>query len=172
MRNTTWNRLQPGQIVNFLYQGKKDKRAFRRFVIILDTKHRANTKDGMKIFVSGLQLKKFGEDYVSKQSINIAIRLLGGLASIKDKAGNKIGTQVNIQGVTGETKDPSRAQINAVLNRLRRLIRREDIFKTYDYVQCKRRRVYLETEYDKISGNLITELNKQIENGTEVIVED
>ena len=172
MRNTSWNRLQPGQIVNFLYQGKKDKRAFRRFVIILDTKHRANTKDGMNIYVSGLQLKKFGEDHIPKQSINMAINLLGGLASIKDKAGNKIGTQVNIQGVTGETKDPSRAQINGVLNRLRRLIRREDIFKTYDYVQCKRRRVYLETEYDKISGNLITELNTQIENGTEVIVED
>ena len=61
MRNTSWNRVQPGQIVNFLYQGKKDKRAFRRFVIILDPKHRVNTKDGMKIFVSGLQLKKFGE---------------------------------------------------------------------------------------------------------------
>tara|TARA_R100000005_G_C4900589_1_gene142955 strand:+ start:202 stop:720 length:519 start_codon:yes stop_codon:yes gene_type:complete len=172
MRNTSWNRVQPGQIVNFLYQGKKDKRAFRRFVIILDPKHRVNTKDGMKIFVSGLQLKKFGEDYIPKQSITLAMRLLGGLASIKDKAGNRVGTQVNIQGVTSETQDPSRSDIKGVLNRLRRLIKREDILKTFDYVQCRRRRVYLETEYDRIPTTLIKELNTQIENGTEVIVED
>ena len=30
MKNTSWNNLEPGQIVSFIYQSKNDDRAVRR----------------------------------------------------------------------------------------------------------------------------------------------
>ena len=79
MKNTSWNNLEPGQIVSFIYQSKNDDRAVRRYVIVIDPKYVKQGGEGRLYFV-GLQLHKQGQQPIPKPVIGRAIKLLGGLA--------------------------------------------------------------------------------------------
>ena len=40
MKNTTWERIIPGQIVNFIYKSQDQKAGTRRWTICIDPKYR------------------------------------------------------------------------------------------------------------------------------------
>ena len=173
MKNVTWTRLIPGEIVSFIYKSKNEKRAIKRWVIVIDPKYIRRTKEGMKRYFVGLQLHRQGERPVMKPVIQKVIKLLGGLAVIEDKAGRSIGKQVNIEGLSGDlrAKDVTPGEFIKLFNRLRRVIGSKDILRTYDLIQCKKRRVFLEEDYGKIPSQSIKRLENQIESGIEVVVE-
>ena len=156
MKNVSWNNLIPGQIISFLYQSKNDIRAVRRFVVVLDPRYIQKTKT------------------VPRPVISQIISLLGGMAVNVDEAGNPYGKQVNIEGLTEDTraKDVTTAEFTKIFNRIRILVGTQSILRTYDLLQCRKRRVFLETDYGLIPRSVINVLEKQIEIGTEVIVED
>ena len=174
MKNTSWNNLIPGQIISFIYQSKNDKRAVRRFVVVLDPKYIKRTQTGQARLFVGLQLHRQGQRPVPKPIINQAIRLLGGLAVNVDAAGNPYGKQINVEGLTDDkkAKDVTNAEFDKVFNRIRVLVGAKSILRTYDLLQCRKRRVFLETDYGLIPQSAIKVLERQIELGTEVVVED
>ena len=79
MKNTSWNNLIPGQIISFLYQSKNDRRAVKRFVVVLDPRYIQTTKTGQLRRFVGLQLHKQGRRPVPVPVINQIINLLGGI---------------------------------------------------------------------------------------------
>ena len=87
MKNTTWTRLIPGSIISFIYKSKKETRAIKRWVIVIDPKYLKRTKEGSKKYFVGLQLHRQGERPVMKPVIQKVITLLGGLSVIRDKTG-------------------------------------------------------------------------------------
>ena len=51
------------------------------------------------------------------------------------------------------------------------MIGTQDILRTYDLAQCRKRRVFLDENYSKIPPQTVKRLKKQILIGTEVVVE-
>jgi|ETN02SMinimDraft_4_1059925.scaffolds.fasta_scaffold02737_5 hypothetical protein len=175
MKNTTWTRLVPGEIVSFIYKSKGEPLARRRWVIVIDPKWIRPTKEGVKRYFVGLQLHQQGKRPVMKPVIQKVIKLLGGLAVIEDKAGRSIGKQVNVEIANlseSGAKNMTPGEFTKLFNRMRRVIGTQDIFRTYDMKQCRRRRVFLDEDYGKIPAQSIKRLETQIKIGTEVVVED
>ena len=80
MRNTIWQKVQPGQIVSFLYRSKNSTRAEKRTVLCIDpeyTYRKKSTKRNVKLFV-GLQLETTLRGPINARTLDQAIRLLGG----------------------------------------------------------------------------------------------
>lgn len=174
MKNTAWSQLVPGSIINFIYKSKNESRAIKRWVIVIDRKYLKRTKEGSKKYFVGLQLHRQGQRPVMKPVIQKVITLLGGLAVLSDKAGQEYGKQINVVGLSGDlrAKDVTPGEFVKLFNRLRRVIGNKDIFRTYDLIQCRKRRVFLEENYGKIPQQAVKRLKQQIEIGTEVVVED
>ena len=169
MKNTSWNNLEPGQIVSFIYQSKNDDRAVRRYVIVIDPKYVKQGGEGRQYFV-GLQLHKQGQQPIPKPVIGRAIKLLGGLG-IREDGG---GTQINVEGLSGDKRpaDVTPGEVTKLFNRLRILIGQESVLRTFDLIQCRKRRVFLETDYAIIPQTAIKTLDGQIRIGTGVVIED
>ena len=46
MKNTSWERVQPGQIVSFIYKNKNEKKGIKRTVLCLSKRHPYRKKNG------------------------------------------------------------------------------------------------------------------------------
>ena len=68
MKNTSWNNLEPGQIVSFIYQSKNDDRAVRRYVIVIDPKYVryawSDTDSATLFNIEGLPVTPFFGEYL------------------------------------------------------------------------------------------------------------
>ena len=61
IKNTAWHRIQPGQIVSFVYKAANDSRGYKRTVLCINPELRYRKKNGRTIkFFVGLQL--FSQD--------------------------------------------------------------------------------------------------------------
>ena len=63
MRNTTWNRILPGDIVTFIYKSKNQARGKKRWVICMDPKYTYRKQNGRitRFFVALFRLKNTTE---------------------------------------------------------------------------------------------------------------
>ena len=59
-----------------------------------------------------------------------------------------------------------------VYTKLKSVIKRENIFRTYNLRECRKRRVFLEDKYDFIPRENIKQFITEIDIGQEVVVED
>lgn len=177
MKNTTWDRILPGEIVNFTYKSKNENRGTRRWVICLDPKYTYRKKNGRttKFFV-GIQIDQSGGTKLSHPVITEIITSLGGMASKRDNTGRRTGIQldIDIEESTADsgTVDLSPESFLKVYNRLKHIFGRVSVFRTYNLRECKKRRVFLEDKYDHIPKENIRQFNKEIKLGTEVVIED
>ena len=91
-----------------------------------------------------------------------------------DAAGRHVGRQVDIEGVVQDEKprDVSSGEFRKVYARLKGIIRRESIFRSYNLRECRKRRVFLEDKYDFIPQENIKQFVTEINIGQEVVVED
>ena len=69
-------------------------------------------------------------------------------------------------------RDVSAGEFNRVYRKLKQIIKRESIFRTYNLRECKKRRVFLEDKYDFIPRENIKHFIKEIDLGQEVVVEN
>jgi len=175
MKNTTWDRIVPGQIVNFIYKSKNQKSGTRRWAICIDPNYVYRKKNGRttKLFI-GIQIDQVGKQRQSKPVIKEIIDSLGGIAGMHDAAGRHVGRQVDIEGVVQDEKprDVSSGEFRKVYARLKSIIRRESIFRSYNLRECRKRRVFLEDQYDFIPRENIKQFITEIDIGQEVVVED
>lgn len=175
MKNTTWDRILPGQIVNFIYKSQDQKSGTRRWTICIDPKYTYRKKNGRTSnYFVGIQIDEVGRQRQSQPVIKEIISLLGGVAGMHDAAGRHIGRQVDITGVATDERprDVSSGEFKKVYRRLKNIIKRESIFRTYNLRECKRKRVFLEDKYDFIPQETIKDFIREINIGQEVVIED
>lgn len=144
MRNTIWQKVQPGQIVSFLYRSKNSTRAEKRTVLCIDpeyTYRKKSTKRNVKLFV-GLQLETTLRGPINARTLDQAIRLLGGAQL--DKGVVEVG---NFEDNMDDT------DVELVYRTLKRFIKKHDVFRTFFLRECKKRRVYLIDNYRRLPAS-------------------
>ena len=141
MRNTIWKQVQPGQIVSFLYKSKNSSRAEKRTVLCIDpeyTYRKKSTKRNVKLFV-GLQLETTLRGPINARTLDQAIRLLGGAQL--DKGVVEVG---NFEDSMDDT------DVELVYRKLKRFVKKHDVFRTFFLRECRKRRVYLIDNYRRL----------------------
>ena len=154
MKNTIWQQVQPGQIVSFLYKSKNSSRAVKRTVLCIDpeyTYRKKSTKRNVKLFV-GLQLETTLRGPINARTLDQAFRLLGGAKM--DRGVAEIG---NFEDSMDDT------DVELIYTRLKRFVKKHDVFRTFFLRECRKRRVYLIDNYKRMppsqSKKLILEQN-------------
>ena len=144
MRNTIWQKVQPGQIVSFLYRSKNSTRAEKRTVLCIDpeyTYRKKSTKRNVKLFV-GLQLETTLRGPINARTLDQAIRLLGGAQL--DRGVTEIG---DFQDEMDDT------DVQLVYRALKRFVKKHDVFRTFFLRECRKRRVYLIDNYRRLPAS-------------------
>ena len=138
MKNTTWQRVEPGQIVKFSYKSMNSKRGEQRVILIIDPKYRYKKKSTNRIveYVVGLQLDTALRPPINVRSFNKLISLYDGLSI--DEGIIEVGEQQDIAD-----KDVA----EKVYKKLKRFLKTNDIFRTFFLRECKKRRVFLLDSY-------------------------
>ena len=140
MKNTTWQQLQPGQVVSFQYKSQ-NKRSAKRYVLILDPRYPYRKKETNKIveFVIGLEI-----DSSDKPALNrVKVKQLLKDLSIEDK-----GTQVQ--------------RMKNTYDSIKTFLKSNDIFRTYFLRECRRRRVFLQDEYDALNPIQMKQVSQEL----------
>jgi len=140
MRNTTWQQIQPGQIVRFVYKSQGTPRGEQRTILVIDPKYRYRKKSTGRIveFVVGLQLDTLLRPPIDIRNFNKLISRYGGLTLD--------------EGVVEVGDNPDRADKNTaedIYKLLERFLKKNDIFRTYFLRECRKRRVFLLDSYQK-----------------------
>ena len=138
MRNTSWHKVLPGQIIYFTYKSKHDDVGYPRTVLVLNPKLRYKKKstNRSKYYLVGLVLDT---------------RISRGLTAGQLKAlfGKIGGIQVRDDGTFGpnlrEGQTPESTSM--VYNRLSEFVGNYDIWRTFSLAECRKRRVYLEPSF-------------------------
>jgi|TARA_B100001057_G_scaffold175940_1_gene176598 hypothetical protein len=144
MRNTIWQKVQPGQIVSFLYKSKNSSRAEKRTVLCIDpeyTYRKKSTKRNVKLFV-GLQLETTLRGPINARTLDQAIRLLGGA---------KLDRGVTEIGDFEDSMDDT--DVELIYTRLKRFVKKHDVFRTFFLRECRKRRVYLIDNYRRLPAS-------------------
>ena len=124
----SWNKVSRGDIISFIYQNKEGRR-LRRTVLVLEPKliNRAKNK-GSAFLLHGIQLE------VSNKSTNTEIKKIlesAGTPEIVDE--EKKIYRVELKGNT-----------KVIYKKLKVLIKRHGIYRTYNYNKAKKSSVFLE----------------------------
>ena len=130
----SWNKVSPGDIISFAYESKDGKR-LRRTILVLDPE-RNN-------LIHGIQLE------ISNKPTNTEIKKIlesAGTTEIVD--GDKKIYRVALDGNAKQT-----------YNKLKSLIKRHGIYRTYSYDKAKKSLVFLEDL--KLPAQFLKELKNE-----------
>ena len=138
MKNTNWNIIEAGQIVQFTYRNMKGESS-RRTAYVLAPKYRYRKQSTRRIveFFIGLEIEN-----TAKQSINpIALKqMFEEINDLFEEGGNADYTEERV--------------INRIYEGLKQFLKSTPIFRTYFLRECRRRRVFLIEDSKEIGGNL------------------
>tara|TARA_B100000900_G_C20341657_1_gene618462 strand:+ start:228 stop:725 length:498 start_codon:yes stop_codon:yes gene_type:complete len=156
MKNTTWQNIQPGQIVRFIYKSKNSSRGIQRTVLIIDPKYRYRKKSTNRSvdFVVGLQLDTILSTPINVRSFNKLISQFGGL--FDDGGIVEVGNQPN-------RTDAQRTE--DVYKTIERFLQKNDVFRTFFLRECRKRRVFLLDSYKRFPKKSLDnlQLRKRLE---------
>jgi len=153
IRNTSWTRLEPGQIVTFMYKTKDETRGYKRTILLLnpDLRFRKKTTKRIKRFVAGLVLDTAITRPLTESKVEKLFKKLGGVEFEEDAIAANLPDRV------------SKAQTKVMYNRLKQLVGQYKNYRTFDRRECLKRRVYLEVDYNKIPKDTLDEFSKEME---------
>ena len=138
MKNTNWNIIEAGQIVQFTYRNMKGESS-RRTAYVLAPKYRYRKQSTRRIveFFIGLEIEN-----TAKQSVNpIALKqMFEEINDLFEEGGNADYTEERV--------------INRLYEGLKKFLNGTPIFRTYFLRECRRRRVFLIEDSKEMSGNL------------------
>ena len=142
MKNTVWQQVEPGQLVQFRYKGVKGDIA-RRVVFCLDPYYKYRKKSTGRIveFFIGLELENSTKTTLSPMVIK---RMFSRLNDIIDNPKN-----VNL---TNEQ------QITMVYQGLKAFLDVTPIFRTYFLRECRKKRVFLIEEGKDLGSSPLTKV--------------
>jgi len=138
MKNTNWNIIEAGQIVQFTYRNMKGESS-RRTAYVLAPKYRYRKQSTRRIveFFIGLEIEN-----TAKQSVNpIALKqMFEEINDLFEEGGNADYTEERV--------------INRIYQGLKRFLDGTPIFRTYFLRECRKRRVFLIEDSKEMGGNL------------------
>lgn len=157
LKNISWPLVESGQIVNFVYKTKGEKRGMKRTVLIIhpDYKFIKKTTGRVKRYIIGLQLHVFGEQPIKKSELRRMLKRISGAVGEKTALEMKEGA---IQANIPERFERNREDTARLYRKIKLLVGRTDVWRSYDRRECLKRRVYLETDYDRLPKRLVNEL--------------
>ncbi len=146
MKNTAWTKVESGQIVSFLYRSKNSTKTEKRTVLCIDpsyTYRKKSTGRNVKLFI-GLQLETTLRGPINSAKLDKMIRILGGVR-LDDGA-------VEVGNFTGRERmqDTDTENLLEKVRGLRKFIQKNDVFRTYFLRECRKRRVFLVDDYQRL----------------------
>ena len=133
----TWGKVEAGDIISFRYKGKKNT-ATLTTLLVLNPKIPFNKKDGSKSqHLVGLKLESRG-NVPTIRSKPAVVQLLENVGNIELVSADDGIYKVDLPdtGPRGVKRD--------VYKKLRRLIKRYGVYRTYDLIEAKKSVVFLE----------------------------
>ena len=138
MKNTNWQLIQAGQIVQFTYRNMKGESS-RRTAYVLAPRYRYRKQSTRRIveFFIGLEIEN-----TAKQSINPIVlkQMFEEINDLFEEGGNADYTEERV--------------INRIYEGLKQFLKSTPIFRTYFLRECRRRRVFLIEDSKEMGGNL------------------
>ena len=159
MRNTSWHKVQPGQIIYFTYKSKHDDVGYPRTVLVLNPKlrYRKKSTNRSKYYLVGLVL----DTRISRGLTAGQLRkIFGRLGNIQVRDDNTFGPNLS-EGQTPETT-------SMIYEQLEEFVNNYDIWRTFSLAECRKRRVYLEDKWKRIPEK---DLKKAIKKHAEAVGE-
>ena len=133
----TWGKVTAGDIISFRYKGKKPTGTLTT-LLVLNPRMPYKRKDETKTFhLIGLKLEDRGTVPMSKNK-PLLVQLLERVGNIQVISGDDKIYRVEIQG-TGP-----RGVRQATYNKIKQYINKHAVYRTYDYMEAKKSRVFLE----------------------------
>ncbi len=138
---TSWSKIEPGDIISFNYKSKSTGKQRLHTILVLNPKYYTLDKKGERVFqLIGLKLAEQ------------RIRTIREAAKVVDQLFNKLGVLEAID----EKKDIYRVQMkksdlfwggakDIVYRRIRYLLGKEPIYRTYDWERARKSGVFYET---------------------------
>ena len=156
LRNTTWHKVEPGQIISFVYKSKGENRGYKRTIMLLnpDLKYRKKSTGRIKRYVVGLVLDTQITRPLTTTKVEQLFNRTGGL-------------EVEEEALAANLPDTiSKAQNTKLYNRLKAFVKTNKNYRTFDRRECLKRRVYLEVDYKGIPKDTLDrfESEQRIEN--------
>jgi len=149
MKNTNWSNVFAGDVVQFRYKSM-DGNTGNRTVICLDPRYKYKKKSTnrvVELFV-GLQIDVLGKGRVLTQTnLKKLIELLG-----------ESDQELSEQNFNDD------ARLVKIFRRLESFLKRNDIFRTFLFRECRRRRVFLLDKYSDLNKLQIKEVGKRLIN--------
>ena len=140
LRNTTWHKVEPGQIISFVYKTKKETRGYKRTIMLLnpELKYRKISTGRIKRYVVGMVLDTQITRPLTTTKVEQLFNRTGGLEMEEDALAANLPDTI------------SKAQNTKLYNRLKAFVRTNKNYRTFDRRECLKRRVYLEVDYKGI----------------------
>ena len=135
IRNTTWQGIQPGQIVTFVYKAEGASRGYKRTVLCINPELKYKKKNGKTIkFFVGLQL--FSQDNPNNKLRPNEIKRIMDKFGVEKQDG-AIAVDVD------KNEDMTKQETKMVVEKLKPFM---DNYRTFKLRESRRRRVFLETQ--------------------------
>jgi len=144
MKNIAWTNIQSGQIVSFLYRSVNSSKTEKRTVLCIDPSYsyrKKSTGRSVKLFV-GIQLETTLRGPINSAKLDKVIRLLGGVGL--DSGAVEVGN------FSDRMSDTDTENLLERVKGLKRFIQKNDVFRTYFLRECRKRRVFLIDDYQRL----------------------
>ena len=133
----TWMKVKAGDIISFRYKGNKPT-GLLTTILVLNPRMPYIKKDGTKTFhLIGLKLERNSVIPIIK-SKSALFRLLSTVGEVTIVDEDNDIYKVLIEGVGAKGVKPG------VYKRIKALIKRYSVYRTYDYKEARKSRVFLE----------------------------
>tara|TARA_Y100000592_G_scaffold25412_1_gene40048 strand:- start:191 stop:691 length:501 start_codon:yes stop_codon:yes gene_type:complete len=150
MKNTYWDAIEPGDVVSFIYKGQQDtSKSARRVVICLDPRyeHRKKTTNRIVEYFVGLEIFNSQKSNLTPTVIKQTFDILSENADV----------------VLTDPQSGGKSRMQKIYADLKELLKREpDLFRTYFYRECRKRRVFLEDKYARLNSLQIKQVTEQL----------
>ena len=133
----TWSQVEAGDIISFRYKGKNPTGTLTS-LLVMNPKMPFVKKDGSRTFhLIGLKLESRG-NIPSIRSKPILGQLLEQVGEIKVVSGDDQIYRISVAdlGARGTTR--------ATYQRIKRYVKQNSVYRTYDYREARKSRVFLE----------------------------
>ena len=159
MKNTYWDAIEPGDVVSFIYKGQQDdSKSARRVVICLDPRyeHRKKSTNRIVDYFIGLEIFNSSKSNLTPTIIKQLFELLSENADV----------------VLTDAQSGGRSRMERIYLELKELLKKEpNLFRTYFFRECRKRRVFLEDKYDRLNSLQVKQVTeKLIQEGQDAII--
>lgn len=155
VKNTTWTKVLPGQILSFVYKSQGTKsRGYKRTIILInpDWKYRKKSTGRVKRYVVGIQIN------TSKSPALPATKLKKILENVSFRKG-KGKLEVEDGALSAKLPDDkmTKQETKRIYRNIKKLVKQLGNYRTFDRRECMKRRVFLEVSYNKLPKQMIQE---------------